>query len=321
MRGLLIILLSLLKTTLLNNFCISQEAGKMTASNKNHTDQFLFTQIAQDLNFPEGPAWDGINSLYVSNCSGDRIIKIGQQGVETFLTASKTPFTFEKTNGLTVFKDGSLFACEFGRGAILKINMAGDSEIYASGFQGKPFNRPNDLAFDPVGNLYFSDPKSYDPENPDGIIYLIKAGSRQVVEAAKNLAFPNGLTFAADGNSLFVCESAKHRVLKFKVDKKGSLLNPVVFAEMPGGDPDGCNLDVEDNLYVAHFGGGAIYVFTPDGAAKNKIATPGLKPSNLEFGDDDMRTLYITEDESNAVYKTRVKIPGLKLFSSPEKNG
>ena len=83
------------------------------------------------------------------------------------------------------------------------------------------------------------------------------------------------------------------------------------------GDPDGCNFDQDENLYVAHFGGGTIWILNPDGSVKGKIKTPGLKPSNVEFGDSDLKTLYITEDETNAVYKIRVDIPGLPLFSSP----
>lgn len=32
-----------------------------------------------------------------------------------------------------------------------------------------------------------------------------------------------------------------------------------------GGDPDGFNFDEDGNLYAAHFGGGNIYVISPEG--------------------------------------------------------
>ena len=98
------------------------------------------------------------------------------------------------------------------------------------------------------------------------------------------------------------------------------LSDKTIFAELPGGDPDGLAFDVEGNLYAAHFGGGAIYVFSSNGILKDKIITPGKKPSNVEFGGDDMRTLFITEDETNSVYSIKVKIPGMQLFSSPLRN-
>ncbi|MCI0493960.1 SMP-30/gluconolactonase/LRE family protein, partial [candidate division KSB1 bacterium] len=233
-----------------------------------------------------------------------------------FLHASDNPFTFQKTNGLTVFRDGSLFACDFGRGAILRISRDGTTQIYADGYEGRRFNRPNDLAFDADGNLYFSDPNAYRTENPDGAIYRVDAITRQVTRAADSLAFPNGLAFSSNAKFLYVAESAFQRIVKFRVLPGGSLAEKKVFVELPGGDPDGMNFDRKGNLYVAHFGGGVIFVIAPDGKIIKKLITPGKKPSNVEFGDSDLRTLFVTEVETNAVYKTRVKIPGSTLFSS-----
>jgi gluconolactonase len=272
------------------------------------------TQIAGGLQFPEGPAWDGKKTLYVSNCRGNWITRISPAGVDTFLTATTEPFNFEKTNGMTVFKDGSLFACEFGRGAILRISPAGTSEIYVDSSAGQKLNRPNDLAFDAAGNLYFTDPNQYRRENPDGVVYRVAAGSREVTPVASNLAFPNGLAFSADGKFLFICESAFERVLRFKVRPDGTLAEKEIFVELPGGDPDGINFDTEGNLYVAHFGGGAVCIVAPDGQLRDKIELPGKKPTNVEFGGPDLRTLFITEVETSAVYQLEVPVSGLRLM-------
>lgn len=43
------------------------------------------------------------------------------------------------------------------------------------------------------------------------------------------------------------------------------------------------------------------------------MKTPGLKPSNVEFGGKDLKTLYLTEDETNSIYKIRTKNEGYKL--------
>lgn len=276
-----------------------------------------FLLVASGMNFPEGPAWDGDRTLFVSNCYGGWISKIEGTASRVFLTAGNDPFTFEKTNGLTFFKDGSLFACDYGRGAILRIQPDGSSAIYADGYQGKRFNRPNDLAFDPRGNLYFTDPNAYRTTNPDGVIYRVDAQSKQVTPAARNLAFPNGLAFSADGSHLYVCESARQQIFRFKVADNGNLIDKELFISLPGGDPDGINFDREGHLYVAHFGGGAIYVIAPNRTIKAKLPAPGKKPSNVEFGGPDLRTLYITEVETNAVYQMRVDVPGLRLFCSP----
>ena len=281
---------------------------------------FKFTKVADNLKFPEGPAWDGKENLYVSNCYGDWILKIREDKNEIFVSSPTSPTVFGNTNGMTVYMDGSIYACDFGQGAIVKFSPEGKCDTVVSGYLGRRFNRPNDLAFDANGNLFFTDPKSYDKDTLDGVVYMISKKDGKVKPVYYGMGFPNGIAFSPDAKYAFVCESALHRILKFSINEDGSFINPVVFADMPGGDPDGIAFDIEGNLYAAHFGGGAIYVFNPEGELKYKIKTPGKKPSNLEFAGNDMKTLYITEDETNSVYKTKVDIPGLSLFSSPEKN-
>ncbi len=277
------------------------------------TREPLWTKLAEDQKFPEGPAWDGNGTLYSSSCYGRWITKVTDGKAEIFLAKSDEPLTINQTNGLTVGADGSIYACDYGIGAILKIFPDGRSEVYASGFARKQFNRPNDLAFDNKGNLYFTDPKSYNKDTLDGRVFMVKKDTREVVLVAQDLAFPNGITFSKDFKTVFVCESAKSRVLKYSVAKDGSLEKQTTFVELPGGDPDGIAFDKNENLYVAHFGGGAVYVIDPSGKISYKIKTPGLKPSNIEFGGSDYKTLFLTEDETNAVYETKMRVEGLKL--------
>lgn len=94
------------------------------------------------------------------------------------------------------------------------------------------------------------------------------------------------------------------------MNEEGMLVNKEVFIKLPGGDPDGIEFDDIGNLYVAHFGGSAVYIVFPDGNMVKKMVTPGKKPTNLEFGDSDKKTLYLTEVETNAVYKMKMNISG-----------
>jgi gluconolactonase len=203
-----------------------------------------------------------------------------------------------------------LYACDFGIGAILKISPAGKTEIYASGFARKAFNHPNDLAFDASGNLYFTDPKSYSERALDGRVFCVRAKDKTIIKLTDSLGFPNGIAFSPGGKQLYVCESVFGRILRFDVQADGSLHNKQVFVQLLGGDPDGIDIDREGNLYVAHYGGGAVYVIAPDGSIRQKIPAPGKKPTNIEFGGDDLKTLFLTEVETNALYQCRVDIAG-----------
>ncbi len=259
--------------------------------------------VADGLQFPEGPAWAADSILYVSNCNGDWLARIQNGKMDTLLLAG--PDRFQRTNGLAALPDNWLLACDFGLGAILRISPGGEVETLVPGYRGIPFNRPNDLALVGDGRFYFSDPKSYGKDKPDGRVFYFHPDSSDVLLAADSLCFPNGIARSPRDGKLYLSESAQNRILRFDIAADARLVNAEVFAELPGGDPDGLEFDRDGNLYVAHFGGSAVYCFAPDGTLREKIPAPGKKPSNLEFGGPDGRTLFLTEDESNAVYRLR----------------
>jgi gluconolactonase len=269
-----------------------------------------WVKVADGLNFPEGPAYDGISSIYLSNCYGGWITKYTESVKDTFVSKVDDSLLIEKTNGLTFGIDGNLYVCEYGKGKILRISSDGKIEVYADGYKGEKFNRPNDLTFDKNGNLFFTDPKSYDKNILDGRIFLVDANTKEVILVKDSLAFPNGINISPIDGKLYVCESAKQIIVRYTITKENKLVDKQDFVDIPGGDPDGIEFDVNGNLFVAHFGGKAVYIFSPDGKLLQKIETPGSKPTNLEFGDADYKTLYLTEVETNALYKIRTKYPG-----------
>ena len=195
----------------------------------------------------------------------------------------------------------------------MQITLEGKVSTLIDGYEGKSFNRPNDIAFDEQGNLYFSDPKEYKKEDPKGRIFYYNFSNKELKLVAEGLDFPNGLGISPTTKKLYVSESGRNRILEFEITKSGDLKNKMIFIELDGGDPDGIEFDVEGNLYVPHFGTGAVFVISPKGKILQEVKTPGEKPSNIEFGDKDLRTLYLTEDETNSVYKIRTTNIGYKL--------
>ncbi len=265
-------------------------------------------KLATGLAFPEGPAILQEDVVYFSNCNGGWIGKYANGKLDTFLVAEDR--LWQKTNGMT-FHRGTLYACEYGFGKILQISPTGKMQDYVKNYRGKRFNRPNDLTFDDQGNLYFTDPKSYGAKKLDGRVFMVNGKDRSVILLQDSLAFPNGIGISPLDNKLYVCESAKNRILSFDIKSDGRIENMQEFIELPGGDPDGINFDSHGNLYVAHFGTGKLFVISPAGEIIQEIATPGERPTNVEFGGKKKRTLYLTETETNALYSIPVNIKGL----------
>jgi gluconolactonase len=278
-------------------------------------------EVTNALLSPEGPAYDGQGNLAVSNCASDFVTQFNSEGQSKILwraSADEKEFSFKKTNGMTYFEDGSLFICDFHRNAVIRIAPDGKQEMYAEACDGVPLRGPNDLAFDPHGHLYFTDPPGSNAEQLIGCVYRVERDTKKVIRVADGMAFPNGLAFSADGRRLYVAESYLYRVLSFDVSEDGSLSNRAVFCQLPDGFiPDGMNFDVAGNLWVAVVGPGKVAVIAPDGTLIETIQLPGTDATNLEFGDLDLKSLYVTLADTGQLFKIRVNHAGLPLFSAP----
>jgi gluconolactonase len=165
-------------------------------------------KLTHGLDFPEGPAFDGVSSLYFSNCYGGWIGKFSEGKLDTFVQKNDADLSIEKTNGLAIGPDGFLYGCDYGKGMIFRYDRAGNIEIISDGYQGQKYNRPNDLVFTDDGNLFFTDPKGYGEDKLDGRIFYIDLANRQVKLLKDSLAFPNGINISPIDKKLYVCESA-----------------------------------------------------------------------------------------------------------------
>jgi gluconolactonase len=72
--------------------------------------------------------------------------------------------------------------------------------------------------------------------------------------------------------------------------------------------PDGVKVDDKGNVYVA---AADIYVFTPKGENLGMIDV-AEKPSNLAFGDGDLKSLYVTA--RSILYRIRIDAKGVALY-------
>jgi sugar lactone lactonase YvrE len=64
--------------------------------------------------------------------------------------------------------------------------------------------------------------------------------------------------------------------------------------------PDGMAIDVEDGIWVAFYGGGAVHRYDRDGQLSEVVEVPGASQvTACTFGGEDRRTLFITTSREN----------------------
>ncbi|MFT8038223.1 SMP-30/gluconolactonase/LRE family protein, partial [Salmonella enterica subsp. enterica serovar Enteritidis] len=61
-----------------------------------------------------------------------------------------------------------------------------------------------------------------------------------------------------------------------------------------GGRPDGAAVDSEGAYWCAMFEGGRVLRLSPQGDILQEIRVPARCPTMVAFGDEDLRTLFIT---------------------------
>ncbi len=266
-----------------------------------------FVKVVDGLAFPEGPTWDRKGGLFVVNVYNNRLerFQLSKEGVlERKALYAELP---GKGNGTTLHADGTLYVADYERRAILRVPAPNRVEVVVDRYEGQPLRGPNDLCFDKQGNLYFTDPReSWD--TPIGTVYrLSKEGKLEPF--GKNLHFPNGIAIDPDQRYVYVAETRRNRILRWALrDGEVVAREPELFATLAKNaiGPDGMRFDREGNLWVAHYGRGVVKL-DPTGKEVAVYTLPGKGVTNLEFGGEQGQWLFVTETETNAVYRATLK--------------
>jgi len=263
--------------------------------------------VATGFGFTEGPVWDSSGVLYVSDETINKIFRVHKNGTRESLIDLGDP------DGNILDASHRLIDCASILRAIIAITPDGKYTTLADRFEGHRFNSPNDIIVGPDGAYYFTDPtldlpKGTPQEIPfQGIYRLDASGGIRLL--AKDMSQPNGLVFSPDGKHLYVDDSDRQNIMVYDVAPDGGISNGRHFGDEPGpkadGVPDGMKVDVAGNIYMT--GPRGIWVWDEAGHHLGTIALPE-QPANLNWGDPDYGTLYITAQTS--VYRIRTATHG-----------
>jgi len=284
-------------------------------------------------NVTEGPAWDG-ETLLFTDIFASRILRLDPATgiISTFRDGTNY------CNGINFDAEGRLYGCEGDARRFVRYEPDGSTTVVTDHYQGRRFNVPNDVAIEPNGRLWFTDPfyesaagpwtatrelKELDHES----IYRCNpkdGGGWDVERVTFDTTRPNGLLFSLDYRTLYVAQSGrradeKRELRAYPVNEDGSLGAMRVlhdFGEHRG--VDGMVLDVEGNIVATagweHGGpGGSIYVFSPEGEVLERHPVPANRPTNCTFGGPELSTLYVTTTEGH-LFRAETERRGRLLY-------
>jgi len=273
--------------------------------------------IARDIIFGEGPVWDARGKqLYFTDIIGDTIWKWKPKGgLEIVMKPSV------KADGLALDLEYRVVVAGWGGRTVFRIEKDGSRTTLAERWQGKKLSSPNDIVVSSDGAIWFTDPvggllnvgmvgddlQRYNDQQP---VFRISPDGKQMTVATDEFVYPNGLCFSPDEKLLYINCSRERLIRAYDVKPDGTLGKGRLFYQYTGperGVPDGLKCDSEGNVYCTAPGG--IYVHDTSGRVLARIKTPGHHPTNIAFGDDDWRSLYITMIGS--VVRTRVAVAGV----------
>lgn len=266
--------------------------------------------VAEGLQFTEGPLELGDGSLLFQDIKAERTYRLAADGSLTVLRESTGA-----ANGQTFDRSGRIVFCEQNGRRVSRMNADGtDVETLVENWDGARLNSPNDIVARSDGRLYFTDPPyGAPPDRPldfQGVYRIDPDDSLHLL--LNDFEKPNGLAFAPDETTLYVCDTARYHVRAFDIAADGSV-DPVSGRNLatmdPGtsGGPDGIKVDGNGRLWIAVALG--LWVFDPDGRLLGILATP-KRPANLAWCGPDADTLAITAVDE--VHKIRVGVRGLR---------
>ena len=271
---------------------------------------------ATDFGFTEGPANDGAGCILFCDLKANRIHRFDTRTEAFSVWAEDT----QGSNGACFRSGGPMVSCRGGACDVVEWTSDGRvARVLASGYEGKPFNGPNDLVIARNGWIYFTDP-DFDQllHHPDAVYSLSPSG--QVHRIDDQIHRPNGLLLTPDEFTLIIDGTRQRELIALDVQPNGSVINRRIYGsvrdpnrEAYTGYPsenwfgcDGMAIDEQHHLYVTC--GAGVEVFDARGESIGVIVTPE-KPCNVCFAAPDRSTLYITAQTS--LYSIPVLVPGI----------
>ena len=168
------------------------------------------------------------------------------------------------------------------------LRLIGDPE------PGRPDNRLNDAKADAHGRIWAGSKDDRDIAS-SGALYRLDP-DRRWSRHDDGYGVANGPAFSLDGTILYHTDSPARTVHAFDLAADGTVSGkrPFIRFEEDWGYPDGMTTDAEGGLWIAHWDGGRISRFRPDGSLDRSILLPAANITSIAFAGPALDRMFVT---------------------------
>ncbi|MET1756290.1 SMP-30/gluconolactonase/LRE family protein [Novosphingobium sp. RD2P27] len=185
-----------------------------------------------------------------------------------------------------------------------------------------PGNRMNDGKADRHGAIWCGTMDMAEDHARGSLYRLDRDGACKVIDSGYMV--PNGPAFSPCGRWLYHSDTALRTIYRLELGEAGIVNKQpfIVFSE-DQGHPDGMTADAEGHLWVAHWDGGRISRFTPDGTLNRSLPLPAKRVTNICFAGAQLDRMFVTtaatglahSEFDGALYEIRPGVTGLPTHS------
>jgi len=206
----------------------------------------------------------------------------------------KKIFSVNKEIGFLAHIKGNVFV--LGLKGELRIQNINTKKIIKSIFLEKnlKLNRINDGKTDPAGNLWFGTMDNLERNIENGSLYKLDK-KLIMTKVDTNYRITNGPAFINQFN-FYHTDSSKKIIYKIKINKNNKIISKKVFKKLnpQEGSPDGMTIDINKNLWIAHYHGARISVLNTKAKLIHSIYLPAKNITNCAFGGQKNDQLFVT---------------------------
>lgn len=262
--------------------------------------------------FLEGPSFDRDGNLYTVDIAHGRIFRISPQGDFTVVAQYDGG-----PNGLKLHKDGRIFVADRFNGVMLIDPVNGKVETFIGPDKLPGYKGLNDLFFASNGDLYFTDQGGTGLHDPTGRLWRYSPDGALTC-LIDNIPSPNGLVMNPKEDTLYLAVTRANAVWRVPFDPDGTVNRAGLFCQLVGGwGPDGMAIDRAGNVVIAHAGFGSVWLWSPLGLPLIRITScdGGLLTTNIAYGGQENRTLFITNSLNNNILIAEMPEPGEPMYA------